>query len=147
MDLGYDLSSKAIQEKLKSDISSIQESELTIDYNEGMALFRAGRPLQRNARLYWLYEYIRKLMIQNPNQEVAFECVVLGCIDSDRDLYAIYVHELGLEHKYLSEIGSLLPGHSFWLKVKSVNPRTGVLSFSIASADAKQQNRFAAKAA
>ena len=136
------LTSKTNQE------SNNVKTESPIDFNDGMALFRAGRPLQRNAQQYWMFEYIRRLVLQNPKEEIAFECVVLGCIDTDRDLYVIYIYELGLEHKYLSEIGMLDPGHIMWLKVKSVNPRMRFLTLTVASNDTGgKKNVVSAKAA
>lgn len=139
-DLGYpvptmndndEYDSNTLHDRNNNDTSE----ESPIDYNDGMAQFRAGRPLQRNAQEYWMLEYIRRLMAQTPNNEVSFECVVLGCIDSQRDQYVIYVHELGLEHKYLSEIGPLEEGKTLWLRVSSVNPRMGFLTLSVTARD------------
>ena len=134
----------------QQSINANIESEFPINYNDGMALFRAGRPLQRDAQQYWMFEYIRRLVVQHSDQEVAFECVVLGCVDTERDLYAIYIYELGLEHRYSSEIGPLDPGRTLWLKVKTVIPRQRVLNLSLASSGAatNQQKRIiAARAA
>ncbi len=38
-----------------------------------------------------------------------------------------------LEHKYVSETGKLEEGKKFWLKVSSINPKMGLLTFSMAS--------------
>jgi len=103
-----------------------------IDFKDNLALSNAARPLQRKSQEYWMFEYIRRLIEENPN-EVSFSCVVLGCVDPVRQQYAIYLHELGLEHRYLSEIGELEPGKSLWLKVLNINPRQGLLTFTIAS--------------
>lgn len=150
LDLGCKLPIELLDENneaQKGTHTEVDDDDLPIDFNEGGALFRAGRPLQRNAQQYWMYEYIRRLVNQDPKEEVAFECMVLGCVDTDRDLYVVYVHELGLEHKYLSEIGPLQPGHSFWLKVLSVNPRQGLLRLAIASNTSEQKRSIAARAA
>lgn len=47
-----------------------------------------------------------------------FESIVLGCVNQERLQYAIYVYELGLEHRYLSEAGELEEGRKLWLKGK-----------------------------
>jgi len=38
-----------------------------------------------------------------------------------------------LEHRYVSETGKLEEGKKLWLKVSSVNPKMGLLTFSLAS--------------
>ena len=82
----------------------------------------------------WL-NYNEVVSVRNDDIESAnvFECIVLGCVDPNRLQYAIYAKEIGLEHRYLSERGSLNVGETIWLKVASVNPRNGLLSLSLAS--------------
>lgn len=119
LDLGCDL----------SDASKIFDD---IDYKDGLALAGAARVVQRNSQEFWMFEYIRR-MLAKADGEVSFECIVLGCVDPNRLQYAIYAKEIGLEHRYLSERGSLNVGETIWLKVASVNPRNGLLSLSLAS--------------
>lgn len=121
MDLGYDISKL---EKPKAIDS--------IDYTSGLGMIFAGRPIQSSSSTYWLFEYIRQL-VDKSDEEVMFESIVLGCVNRDRFQYAIYVYELGLEHRYLSETGKLEEGRKLWLKVASVNPRMELLTFSLAS--------------
>lgn len=59
----------------------------------------------------------------------AFSAVVLGCIDPARKQYAIYVGELGLEHRYSNPAGRLEAGATLQLRVDNVSPKLGVLSF------------------
>lgn len=109
------------------------ESELEkINFRDALSMIGAARQLQRKSQEYWMLEYIRRL-VENSSEEVAFECVVLGCVDPNRGRYAIYVHELGLEQKYNSEVGELGPGRTLWLRVAMVNPRIGLLTFTLAS--------------
>lgn len=125
MDLGFDM-------------SRIQQSPLSmdaidpIDYTSGLGMIFAGRPIQSSSSNYWLFEYIRR-MVDKSHDEVMFQSIVLGCVNKERFQYAIYVYELGLEHRYLSETGKLDEGQKLWLKVTSVNPRMELLTFSLAS--------------
>jgi len=109
-----------------------EEEEDEINYRDGQALITATRPVMRQSQQYWMFEYIQRL-VSSSDEEVDFECVVLGCIDYERYRYAIYVHRLGLEHNYLSETGALKPGQTLWLKVSSTNPRMGLLTFTLSS--------------
>lgn len=104
----------------------------SIDYTSGLGMIFASRPIQFSSSNYWLFEYIRRL-VSSSDEEVMFESVVLGCINKDRFQYAIYIYELGLEHRYLSESGKLDEGKKLWLKVTSVNPKMELLTFSLAS--------------
>lgn len=117
-----------------------------IDYKVGQALGGAARSVQRNSQQYWVFEYIRRL-VSDSADEISFECVVLGCVDPERLQYAVYAKELGLEHRYLSEMGSLKIGQSIWLKVANVNPRMGLLTLSLASSSSGMASRVAAPAA
>ena len=117
-----------------------------IDYKVGQALGGAARSVQRNSQQYWVFEYIRRLVSESAD-EISFECVVLGCVDPERLQYAVYAKELGLEHRYLSEMGSLKIGQSIWLKVANVNPRMGLLTLSLASSSSGMASRVAAPAA
>lgn len=103
-----------------------------IDFREGMGMVRASRNVQRNSQEYWLFEYLRRIVENNP-EDAVFEAVVLGCVNPDRDLYAIYIHELGLEHRYLSEVGRLQPGTTLPLLVSSVSPRLGLLTMILSN--------------
>lgn len=118
-----------------------------IDYKVGLALAGAARVVQRKSQAYWMFEYIRRMLVENTEQEVSFECIVLGCVNPERLQYAVYVKELGLEHRYLSEMGSLKVGQTLWLKVATVNPRVGMLTFSLASRASGYQSGSRAAAA
>lgn len=98
-----------------------------LDYLEGLGLIAAGKKLQRLSQQYWLFEYIRRL--KEANTETTFNVVVLGCVDPDKHQFAIYVKELGLEHRYISPAGRLEAGSEFRVKVDNVSPRSGLLSF------------------
>jgi len=125
-----------------SDDMGVEEGKITyvisesnedkINFKDALSKIGAARQLQRKSQEYWMLEYIRRL-VQKSSDEVAFECIILGCVDPDRGRYAIYVLELGLEHKYTSEVGELGPGRTLWLKVAMVNPRIGLLTFTLAS--------------
>ena len=130
MDLGYDIS--AIQQTAPATSSNNVHTTDPIDYKSGLGMIFASRPVQFSSSNYWLYEYIRQL-VDKSEDEIMFESIVLGCVNSDRYQYAIYVYELGLEHRYLSESGKLEEGKKLWLKVASVNPRMELLTFSLAS--------------
>jgi len=101
-----------------------------INFKKGVGLLQAARIVQRKSKQYWMFEYLRRK--QELNTEAIFEGVVLGCVDSKRFQYAIYVHELGLEHRYLSEAGRLNAGETVLLKVASVYPHYGLLTFTMA---------------
>ena len=126
MDLGCELPTK-----LTKSQEGTKEID-PIDYTSGLGMIFAGRPVQSSSSNYWLFEYIRRL-VNNTDDEVMFESVVLGCTNKDRFQYAVYIYELGLEHRYLSEIGKLDEGKKLWLKVASVNPKMELLTLSLAS--------------
>ena len=107
-------------------LNATTSEELSINLKQGLGLFRAARPLQRASQKYWMLEYIRRC-----HNDQTMECVVLGCTDYERNQYAIYIPMLGLEHKYLSEMGSLKDGQRIWLKVASVNPRMLYLTLTL----------------
>ncbi len=120
MDLGYDID--------QTKATGIDP----IDYTSGLGMIFAARPIQWSSSNYWLFEYIRQC-IADSDEEVMFESIVLGCVNRERFQYAVYVYELGLEHRYLSETGELEEGKKLWLRVASVNPRQELLTFSLAS--------------
>ena len=121
MDLGY-------------DISNLEQPNVidAIDYKSGLGMIFAARPIQSSSSTYWMFQKIQQ-MIKESDDEVMFECIVLGCVNKDRFQYAIYVYELGLEHRYLSETGKLEEGKKLWLRVSFVNPRNELLTFVLAS--------------
>ena len=100
--------------------------DLDINYFEGFGLVGAARTLQRQSQQYWLFEYVARLLKNDP--DVTFQALVLGLVDRQKQQYAIYVYELGLEHRYLS-VGSLDPGTRMKLRVQSVYPQYNLLTF------------------
>jgi RNB domain len=114
---------------LSPDATTITINDLDQDLNfsEGLGLITAGKNLQRLSQKYWLFEYIRRTHVTDPTR--VYPACVLGCIDTDRQQYAIYVYDLGLEHRYVSPIDNLKPGTNLQLKVDTVTPRAGLLNF------------------
>lgn len=102
---------------LGCDITNIQQTTEVdpIDYTSGLGMIFATRPIQSSSSNYWLFEYIKRL-VDGSEEEIMFESIVLGCVNQERLQYAIYVYELGLEHRYLSEAGELEEGRKLWLK-------------------------------
>ena len=134
MDLGYDISELNLTTTpaATSSDSLVMPAIDPIDYTSALGQIFAARPVQFSSSNYWLYEYIRQL-VDKSDKEVMFESVVLGCVNSNRGQYVVYVYALGIEHRYLSETGKLEEGKRLWLKVSSVNPRMELLTFSLAS--------------
>jgi hypothetical protein len=97
-----------------------------LDFLEGIGLIGASRTLQRQSQQYWLYEHVRRLRDEDP--DTTFTALVLGCVDQVKRQYAIYVYELGLEHRFTSP-GKLNIGITLPMKVDKVSPRAGILSF------------------
>jgi hypothetical protein len=97
-----------------------------LDFLEGVGLIGASRTLQRQSQQYWLYEHVRRLRDEDP--DTTFTALVLGCVDQVKRQYAIYVYELGLEHRFTSP-GKLNIGITLPMKVDKVSPRAGILSF------------------
>ena len=110
----------------------LTSSNLSIDYRKGLGFIKAARILQKKSNEYWLFEYIRRC-VDNSDNDIEFEVTILALVDPDRYQYAIYVHELGLEHRYLSQTGELKPGSKLLMKVDSVSPRYGLLTFSLST--------------
>eukprot|EP00979_Chaetoceros_neogracilis_P004688 scaffold814_cov248-Chaetoceros_neogracile.AAC.8 len=113
-----------------------------INYNRGIGFVKAARMVQRKSNEYWLFEYIRR-NLEESESEVVYQTTVLACVDPSRGQYAIFVHELGLEHRYLSEQGELPVGSKLWLKVSTVQPRLGLLTFTLSSVYGGKSKRFA----
>jgi hypothetical protein len=111
------------------DSSSIDED---IDFKVGQGLIGAARQLQRRSQQYWLFEHISRIINEDRDKAV-YDALVLGCVDPDRYQYAIYIPELGLEHRYLSQKGPLVAGAKLALKVNSCFPSTGLLSLTLAN--------------
>jgi hypothetical protein len=111
------------------DSSSIDED---IDFKVGQGLIGAARQLQRRSQQYWLFEHILRIMNED-RYKAEYDALVLGCVDPDRYQYAIYIPELGLEHRYLSQKGPLVAGAKLRLKVYSCFPSTGLMSLTIAN--------------
>lgn len=130
MDLGYDISK--LGQKTRTTINAMDDAIDLIDYTSGLGMIFAARPIQSSSSNYWLFEHIRRL-VDDSDEEVTFEGIVLGCVNRDKGQYAIYVYALGLEHRYLSELGELKEGRKLWLKVSNVNPRMELLTFCLAS--------------
>ena len=109
-------------------VTELSQDDLDQDINflEGVGLIGAARTLQRQSQQYWLFEYVDRANRRQSN--LTYTAVVLGCVDPERQQYAIYVYELGLEHRYTSP-GRLDPGVRLRLAVDSVYPRLGLLSF------------------
>jgi len=136
IDIGYPLPNLSPHPTNTND-----EDSYEIDFNEGIGLFRAARPLMRSSQLYWQFEYVRRLISKSP--DVAWECTVLGCVDTARNQYTVYIHELGLEHRYLSEMGRLEEGMTLWLAVRSVQPRMGLMTLTLAPERAVEESKVA----
>lgn len=100
-----------------------------IDYNWGRSLVSASRTVDRQSQQYWLFEFLsRQLESGSPP---VFEALVLGCVDPARKQYAVYLPEIGYEHRYLSEKGFLEAGECLKLKIQSVTPRTGLMTLAL----------------
>jgi len=112
-----------------------------VNYRKGSGFLNAARMVQKKSKEYWLFEYVRR-QIEESDVEIVYETTVLACIDPRRGQYAIYVHQLGLEHRYVSEQGELRIGEKLWLKVSSVKPRLGILTFTLSSLYGGKSLRF-----
>jgi len=119
---------------------------LDINYKRGIGFIKAAKMVQRKSNEYWLFEYIRR-RVEESDDDVEFQATVLGCVDPQRFQYAIYVYELGLEHRYLSEKGYLQTGSKLSLKVASVSPIQGLLTFALSSKYIGRSNSNTAAAA
>lgn len=106
---------------------SAHDLDNDLNYMEGVGLIGVGKKLQRQSQQYWLFEYIKRLTDISP--DTRFSVVVLGCVDPEKGQFAIFVKELGLEHRFTSPGGRLEPGAELVVKVDSVSPRSGLLSF------------------
>ena len=119
-----------ITEYVVDNMNDKQAADLAMNYKRGLGFIKAARVMQRKSNEYWLFEYIRR-SVEKSDDDVEFEGTVLACVDLDRFQYAIYINELGLEHRYLSQQGYLQTGSKLLLKVDSVSPRHGLLTFTL----------------
>jgi hypothetical protein len=125
-DLGWP--GDALEDKENLINLSRDDVDQDINFLESVGLMGAAKVVQRQSQQFWLFEHIRRLHEVDP--DIKFNAVVLGCIDPEKRQFAIYVHELGLEHRYTAPgQGRLNQGTEMILKVDSVSPRYGLLSF------------------
>jgi RNB domain len=110
--------------KLKIDVDDLDSD---LNFFDGLGLVGAGKSLQRQSQQYWILEHVRRLKQSEPGK--VFIACVLGCIDPVRQQYAVYIFDLGFEHRYISPIGRLEPGSMLRLTVDNVNPRADLLQF------------------
>jgi exoribonuclease R len=109
-------------------LTSAEDLDRDLNLLEGIGLVGAARTLQRQSQQYWLFEYVRRQHEADPDK--LYAALVLGCVDPERQQYAIYVEGLGLEHRYANPgKGRLETGATLNMKVDSVSPRIGVLTF------------------
>lgn len=66
-----------------------------INYKVGLTQMALSRKIQRESERRWIYEYLRRKICHD--KSLSFEGIVLGCIESQRKLYIIYLPEIGLE--------------------------------------------------
>lgn len=115
-----------------------------INYKSGLAQIKASRRVQNESNRYWLYEYLRR-KVENETSEVAYEGVVLGCIDTKRLLYVVFLHELGHEARYASQACKFEDGETIWLKCQGIRPRMSLITWALSSkssgAAANKRNR------
>lgn len=97
-----------------------------IELNERGGQIRAARTLQRASERYWVIEYIRRLKRRDPDKQ--FDALVLGCVNPNKQQYAIYIYELGLEWRFVSTSGSLHSGMRLMVGIGSVLPHNGQLT-------------------
>lgn len=107
--------------------TTTQMLDQDIDFMEGGGLLGAARTLQKKSQQYWHFEYIRRIFVADPGK--VYDAVILGIVDPEKRQHAIYVNELGLEHRYTSPRGILDPGVKLKLLVDDVSPRQELLSF------------------
>ena len=67
-----------------------------IQYTKGTAMVRISRQVQRETQQYWMYKYLyrEKKKLNKNQQPLVFTAIVLGCIDTVKDQYAIYIQEI-----------------------------------------------------
>ena len=111
------------------DEDELEYLDQDIDYRLGKAHVSASRVLSRQSQQYWLFEYLHRQTC-NGNYPI-LTGLILGCVDPERLQYAVYLQEIGYEHRYLSQKGSLQVGEVLRLKVSSVIPRTRLMTLSL----------------
>jgi exoribonuclease R len=111
------------------DDGALSTVDTDIDYNWGKSLVQASRAVNRQSQQYWLYEHLARKV--QSGEVPTFEGLVLGCVDPERKQYAVYLPEIGYEHRYLSQKGFLQAGDVLQLKVESVNPRQGLMTLTL----------------
>lgn len=113
---------------MTDDVIGSDDVDRDLNFLDGLGLAGAARTLQRQSQQYWIYEYIRRQSEKDPHR--AYPSIVLGCVDPERQQYAVYVEPFGLEHRYTSpRKQSLDTGTTLQLKVDAVSPRFGILTF------------------
>eukprot|EP00547_Thalassionema_nitzschioides_P012791 CAMPEP_0194263988 /NCGR_PEP_ID=MMETSP0158-20130606/47353_1 /TAXON_ID=33649 /ORGANISM="Thalassionema nitzschioides, Strain L26-B" /LENGTH=796 /DNA_ID=CAMNT_0039004215 /DNA_START=196 /DNA_END=2586 /DNA_ORIENTATION=- len=95
------------------------------NYLQGTALVAASRRLSKELQTYWLYEYLSRR-----DSEERYQAVILGCTDIERNQYAVYVMELGLQHKMLLDRTAFSVGEVITVQVQSVNPTQELLTLA-----------------
>jgi hypothetical protein len=139
-----------------SSIAKNNAKEVADNFRYGSMKTREARALLQKTQRYFCYEFIKRRrnklahsfiprgVQQDPSalaEEAAIAkpkvmcipCMVLGCVQKRNDKYAyiLYIQEIGLEHKYMSEI-ELRIGDVINFVVERVDPRAELLKLSIA---------------
>lgn len=107
------------------------ELDEDIDYKSGQGMIGASRQVQRNAQRYWLYEYLARQIERG--EPPVFNAIVLGCLDTAKNRYVVYLPEIGCEHKYLSQSGSIPIGRELRLTISSISPKSGLMTLILDS--------------
>jgi exoribonuclease R len=124
-DLGWSGATMAAATSGGEQGDSVKAVDEDLRISEGAGLIQAARLLQRQSQQYWLYEHVRRNMEKDSKR--SYTALILGCVDPDRKQYAVYLPELGMEHRYTSP-HSLDTGAKIQVIPGLVNPRAGLLS-------------------
>jgi len=101
-----------------------------INYKVGLTQMALSRKIQRESERRWMYEYLRRKICHD--KSLSFEGIVLGCIESQRKLYIIYLPEIGLEVRYASQLGDLSAGEKLRFKCQNINPQMSLITWTVA---------------
>lgn len=98
------------------------------NYLQGTAMMAASRAIARESQTYWLYEYLSRR-----DSDDRYHAVILGCTNPQKNQYAVYVIEFGLEHKMLLVRKTHEEGEVIMVQVQSVNPTQRLLTLAAVS--------------
>jgi exoribonuclease R len=95
-----------------------------INYLDGGGIVKVVRNVQNQTSNRWMNEYFQRIKEADPQR--TFKAIVLGCPDPQKNQIAVFIDELGFEHRMTGHNGVSV-GDTISVQIGRVAPEAGVL--------------------